>query len=335
MPWKQEKDPYRIWISEIILQQTRVAQGEAYYLRFIKRFPDVQSLAKAPEDEVLKLWEGLGYYSRARNLHHTAQFIMSHHQGKFPSSYEDILALKGVGEYTAAAISSFAYNLPHAVVDGNVIRVLSRVFGILEPFDTAGGKKYFRELAQVLLDKQHAGIYNQAIMDFGATICKPAAPLCNDCPFRNKCVAFRQDRVAELPLKKNKTAKQSRHLYYLVFRYKAEVYIGKRSETDIWKGLYQFPLIEGSRGQSIKQLRKTEPLKAVYAAISPACKFVDEETSQQLSHRNITARFVLIDCKSDPGPYLNEEYKAVSIQKLNTFAFPGVIRWFIARNELN
>jgi len=184
MPWKGEKDPYKIWLSEIILQQTRVEQGLEYYNRFVKVFPEINKLAKAPDKKIFKLWEGLGYYTRCRNLITTARFIVKEKKGVFPQTYEEIISLKGVGPYTAAAISSFAFNLPHAVVDGNVYRVLSRVFGIKKPVDSTEGKKYFNGLANELLSKEQPGIYNQAIMDFGAIICKPSSPLCTACVFR-------------------------------------------------------------------------------------------------------------------------------------------------------
>lgn len=204
MPWKGEKDPYKIWLSEIILQQTRVEQGLSYYNNFIKTFPDIQQLAKAKDEKIFKLWEGLGYYTRCRNLIASARFVAKEKKGKFPDSYEEIKALKGVGPYTAAAISSFAFNLPHAVVDGNVFRVLARVFGIDKPTDTTEGKKYFTQLAEELLDKKRPGLYNQAIMDFGAMICKPASPLCATCCFKKHCIAFQRDRINELPVKEKK-----------------------------------------------------------------------------------------------------------------------------------
>ena len=219
MPWKGEKDPYKIWLSEIILQQTRVEQGLAYYTNFIKTFPTVHQLAKAPDEKVFKLWEGLGYYSRCRNLLATARFISKELKGKFPDNYESIKALKGIGPYTAAAISSFAYNLPHAVVDGNVFRVLARVFGISKSIDSTEGKKQFTVLAEELLDKNHPGLYNQAIMDFGAVICKPAAPLCDTCVFKKECYAFRHNKVNALPVKEKKINIKKRWFYYLVLEY--------------------------------------------------------------------------------------------------------------------
>jgi len=209
MPWKGEKDAYKIWLSEIILQQTRVEQGWDYYNRFIERFPQIQLLADAKDEEVFKLWEGLGYYSRCKNLLATARFITQEKRGIFPSAYKDILHLKGVGPYTAAAIASFAFNLPHAVVDGNVSRVLSRFFGIATPIDSTAGKQEFTALAQALLDQQSPGIYNQAIMDFGATICKPQLPLCADCPLQAECTAFQTGKISDLPVKEKKLQKKA------------------------------------------------------------------------------------------------------------------------------
>ena len=211
LPWRDVNDPYKIWISEIILQQTRVAQGYDYFVRFINRFPDVKSLAAAKEDEVLKLWQGLGYYSRARNLHAAARSM----GGVFPRTYEGVRALKGVGDYTAAAICSFAYNMPYAVVDGNVYRVLARVFGIDTPIDSPSGKKEFSALAQELLDKKNSGDYNQAIMDFGATCCTPQSPQCGTCPMKRFCLAYKENLQDVLPVKSQKTKISARYFHYI------------------------------------------------------------------------------------------------------------------------
>ncbi|MGL6267505.1 MAG: A/G-specific adenine glycosylase, partial [Chitinophagaceae bacterium] len=204
MPWKGEKDPYKIWLSEIILQQTRVEQGWDYYNRFIDAFPSVNDLANAPDQVVFKLWEGLGYYARCRNLLHTARTISTEYKGSFPETYDEIITLKGIGPYTAAAISSFAFGLPYAVVDGNVLRVLSRVFGIQDPIDGKKGKDALTDMAEKLLDKKSPGLYNQAIMDFGAVICKPALPLCDTCPVQRVCVAHKKRLVDKLPVKSQK-----------------------------------------------------------------------------------------------------------------------------------
>lgn len=239
MPWKGEKDPYRIWLSEVILQQTRVEQGWAYYEKFVDQYPTVQALAAAPDDEVFKLWEGLGYYSRCRNLLHTARYIVNGLNAVFPKTYEGILALKGVGPYTAAAIASFAYNAPHAVVDGNVYRVLSRIFNDDTLIDSTEGKKHFARLAQTLLPKPQAGAYNQALMDFGATICTPY-PHCAACFFNTQCRAYSQQRQTLLPRKGKKITLRERYLFYLALQYHGEVAIRKRTTADVWQHLYEF-----------------------------------------------------------------------------------------------
>ena len=247
MPWKGEKDPYKIWISEIILQQTRVQQGLAYYNRFIEAWPNVKSLAKAKEQEVYKLWEGLGYYSRCRNLIASARYINDELDGRFPDTYEDILSLKGIGDYTAAAIASFAFNQPYAVVDGNVFRVLARFFGIQTPIDSTEGKKLFRSLANELIDKNNPAEYNQAIMDFGAVVCKPVLPLCSECPLQKKCVASQKNLVSLLPVKEKGIKIRQRFFNYLVVEHGDKIYIRQRTEKDIWQNLYEFILIETDR----------------------------------------------------------------------------------------
>jgi len=245
MPWKGEKNPYRIWLSEVILQQTRVDQGWSYYEKFIAAYPTIHDLAIAPEQQVFKLWEGLGYYSRCRNLIATAKKIDIEYKGQFPSTYEEILGLKGIGPYTAAAISSFAYRLPHAVVDGNVTRVLSRYFGEATPIDTTAGKRLFAALADSLLDKEQPDIYNQAIMDFGATVCLPRNPLCTDCVQRSDCKAQLKGLTAELPVKEKSIRKRTRWFYYFILETPdGQVYIHQRTQKDIWEGLYEFILWE-------------------------------------------------------------------------------------------
>ncbi len=240
LPWRDIKDPYKIWISEIILQQTRVAQGYDYFVRFIKRFPNVKTLAAAPEDEVMKYWQGLGYYSRARNLHAAAKSM----NGVFPTTYEVVRALKGVGDYTAAAICSFAYNMPYAVVDGNVYRVLSRVFGITTPIDSPAAKKQFTDLAQQLLDKKNPHDYNQAIMDFGATCCTPQTPQCLHCPMADFCVAFEKGLQDKLPVKVQKTKISTRYFHYIYVKQGACTWLHKRGAGDVWQDLYEPPLVE-------------------------------------------------------------------------------------------
>ena len=231
MPWKGEKDPYKIWLSEIILQQTRVDQGLAYYNRFVNVFPNIHVLAKAPEKKVLKLWEGLGYYSRCRNLILTAKHISKIFQGKFPDDFESISQLPGIGPYTASAICSFAYNQPYAVLDGNVFRVISRVFGITTPIDSTAGRKFFARLANELLSKEEPALYNQAIMDLGATICKPKLPLCNQCPFSSHCEARLHDAVSILPVKGKKLLRKKRFLNYIIAAHGNGFYVRERKKT--------------------------------------------------------------------------------------------------------
>ena len=250
LPWRESSDPYLIWISEIILQQTRVVQGYDYFIRFIKRFPDVTSLAEADEDEVMKFWQGLGYYSRARNLHAAARSM----NGVFPKTYPEVLALKGVGEYTAAAICSFAYNMPYAVVDGNVYRVLSRYLGIETPIDSTEGKKLFASLAGEFLDKSRPAVYNQAIMDFGAIQCTPQNPACLFCPLAGSCMALSKSMVAQLPVKQHKTKTTERFLNYIYVRAGACTFINKRTGNDIWKNLFELPLIETASSVTEEEL---------------------------------------------------------------------------------
>lgn len=252
LPWRNTKDPYRIWISEIILQQTRVVQGYTYYCRFIERFPDVRALAEAHEDEVMKMWQGLGYYSRARNLHEAARALAA--RGRLPETYEEVRAMKGVGDYTAAAVCAFAYDMPCAVVDGNVYRVISRWMGVDEPIDTAAGKKLFTALAGQLLDRDHPAVYNQAIMDFGALQCVPVSPDCLACPLSDSCVALRDGRVGELPVKVHKVKTSNRYFLYLYVRAGAYTFINKRGPGDIWQNLYEFPLIETQERKDTSEL---------------------------------------------------------------------------------
>ena len=247
LPWRETRDPYAIWLSEIILQQTRIEQGRPYWERFMHRWPTVEALAEASEDEVLRLWQGLGYYSRARNLHQAAKQILA--RGGFPTTLEGLRSLKGVGDYTAAAIGSFAFGLPAAVVDGNVYRVLARHYGIDTPINTTEGKKEFALLAQSLLPSDHSSfliphssLYNQALMDFGATHCTPSSPGCPSCPLQETCVAFREGRVNELPVKQRTLKIKERHLTYIYIRYRGETALHRRPAGDIWQGLYE-PLL--------------------------------------------------------------------------------------------
>jgi A/G-specific adenine glycosylase len=244
LPWRATRDPYLIWISEIILQQTRVAQGMPYYFRFTERFPDVKTLGEAPEDELMKFWEGLGYYSRARNLHIAAKSILKNYKGKFPVDYESIRNLKGVGDYTAAAIASIAFGLPYAAVDGNVERVLSRYFGIETSVHSANGKKIFRDLAREILLESDPGMHNQAMMELGALVCTPKNPDCPNCPLKLSCNAFLHGNVENLPLKQKSIKKNTRYFLFILMESTSQILIEKRTGSDIWRNLFQLPLVE-------------------------------------------------------------------------------------------
>ena len=325
MPWKGEKDPYKIWLSEIILQQTRVEQGLKYYEKFVTVFPTVEKLALATDEEVYKLWEGLGYYSRCKNLLQTARTIHFDHQGVFPSNYHDIIKLKGVGAYTAAAISSFAYNESHAVVDGNVQRVLARYFGITTPVDTAKGKSFYQQLAHGLLDKESPGVYNQAIMDFGATICKPQNPICHECVQQKECIAFTKNFVDMLPVKEKSLEKKKRWLYYFLIEINDKVYIRKRIEKDIWQNLHEFVLFE-SPGPIGEPFQKHSFLMMLFPNCTYEIKQISKLYQQQLTHQHIHGQFIIMRTTKEPAIH---DYTLVEKKKLRDYAFPKFINRFL------
>jgi A/G-specific adenine glycosylase len=321
MPWKGEKDPYRIWLSEIILQQTRVEQGLAYYQRFIETYPTISQLAAAPDQAVFKLWEGLGYYSRCRNLIHTARVIEKHKGGNFPGNYKDIISLKGIGPYTASAIASFAYNQPFAVLDGNVFRVLSRIFDIETPVDSTRGRSDFKNLADALLPATQAGIYNQAIMDFGAVICKPL-PLCADCFFNRHCAAFLTGKQLLLPVKGKKQVKKKRWFYYFIINSKESVLIRQRKAGDIWQSLFEPLLIETGKNSDLKTITAQFENESGYSSTDYHVNSINTQ-SQQLTHQQINFTFITIDVKIRKQP---AGYKWVPRKSFHSFAFPKYIR---------
>lgn len=333
LPWKGIDNPYFIWLSEIILQQTRVEQGTRYFHAFKDQYPTVHDLANASEDQVLKLWEGLGYYSRARNLHSTAKFISNNLDGVFPSDYDSILSLKGIGPYTAAAIASFAFGLPHAVVDGNVFRVLSRVFGIETPIDTTDGKKEFTHLAQLLLNKKKPGVYNQAIMDFGATVCTPKKADCNQCPFNSYCVAYKEQKIAVLPVKSKKLKKRTRHFNFLVFDTGSETLVQKRTEKDIWQGLYQFPLIDKQQNVEWSELTDHPIWQSLGLDVKQLKAKRSKPFQQLLTHQKIISTFWEIPC-SGFSLSKNSPFLVVNRKNLNKFAFPKSIDLYLNDNSL-
>lgn len=308
MPWRTTRDPYRIWLSEIILQQTRVEQGLPYYISFTDTFPTVHDLAKASEEQVLKLWQGLGYYSRARNLHACAQYIVNHLNGVFPNTYEGLLQLKGVGDYTASAIASICFNQPTAVVDGNVYRVLSRVFGIDTPINSTSGKKEFKALAQQLIDPERPADFNQALMEFGAIQCKPKNPYCLHCIFNERCVALQRNKIPELPVKLTKLRIKKRYFNYLVFRsVSGETQIQQRTQKGIWQGLYEFPLLElKEKEQSVLsdviRFRKSVYLQKATqdVRVNSITRYNDQPYVHKLSHQHLITTFWIVDVLEIP-----------------------------------
>lgn len=337
MPWKGERDPYKIWLSEIILQQTRVEQGLPYYEKFIAAYPTVSHLADASQDEVLKNWEGLGYYSRARNMHATAKYIAGELAGRFPDTYAGIRALKGVGDYTAAAIAAFAYDLPHAVLDGNVYRVLARFFGIGTSIDTPAAKKEFSALAATLLDTARPGAYNQAIMDFGATHCTPRQPACATCPLQKHCVAFKTGQVSELPVKSKAAEKKDRFFAYAVFYHGDHTWVRQRAGKDIWQNLYEFPLLELPVLPADTGALPGLLLNHCFPQGAPPgarVRGISRPYRQTLTHRIITAVFCEIDLpkKTEVAGFqknILENYQRIEHVKLKKIlALPRIIDWF-------
>ena len=328
LPWRKSNDPYIIWLSEIILQQTRVNQGLPYFEKFVKNYPRVQDLAKAKEDKVLKDWEGLGYYSRARNLHATAKHVSENLNGDFPRKYDELIKLKGVGSYTAAAISSFVAGEPRAVLDGNVFRVLSRYFAIGTPINTTAGKKEFEQLAKEMLDVNSVADYNQAIMEFGAVQCTPKSPNCQNCVLNESCAAFAKGQVADFPVKEKKKYDRQRYLTYLLINSGGEIAVQQRVEKDIWRQLFQFPLIEGDAHLNPDEI--IESIKQQGLLI----KEVVDLKPHKLSHQTIHCRIVLIDVQRKLKLSIAEDAQWVAKEKLVDYAFPKPLRAYLDRKQL-
>lgn len=324
LPWRHTNNPYKIWLSEIILQQTQVIQGLNYYLKFTENFPTVIDLANAPEDKVMRLWQGLGYYSRARNLHASAKIIKENYQGKFPNNYEAIKALKGVGDYTAAAISSFAFGLPHAVVDGNVYRVLSRLFNMDISINSSQGKKEFQFLADELLNKKQPALHNSAIMEFGALWCKPQNPKCEECPLQENCLAFEKDTVQLLPVKDKKIKIKIRHLHYFIFNYKDTIYIQKRTEKDIWQNLYEFFLIETQNETGAEVMLKNKELNSLVKDFEVTS--ITQTKKHILSHQHLYGTFYELKIKT---PLKNNNLLKIKRSDLNKFGVPQLITKYL------
>lgn len=325
LPWRQTNDPYQIWLSEIILQQTRVVQGKPYYEAFLSHFPTVFDLASANEEQVLKLWQGLGYYSRARNLHTTAKYVVNELKGVFPLTYKDLLSLKGVGEYTAAAIASFSYNEPIAVVDGNVFRVLSRVFGITSDIAITNTKKEFQQVAQELLPESNPAIFNQAIMEFGALQCVPKSPDCSTCVFNDSCFALEKNCIDELPVKSKKTKVTNRYFNYLIIRDDNDDFVVlKREDKGIWFNLYEFTLLENLQKKNLEEI-----IEEIQIKFNPKEIILknEKELVHKLSHQHLHIHFFELK--------LNHKIEnALSIEEVVKLPFPIVIHNFIASNYL-
>ncbi len=328
LPWKADKDPYRIWVSEIILQQTRVEQGLPYFERFIDRYPDLMTLAATSEDALMKVWEGLGYYRRAKHMLMAAREIALTHGGVFPQSYDAIRNLKGVGSYTASAIASFAFDLPFVVIDGNAIRVITRLYGITGTVSETKTRNQIAEIAELLLDKHRPAAFNQAIMDFGALHCKPTNPSCLVCPLANDCQAYQENQVALIPVKKARKQKRGRHFYYLVPVFKDQVYIRKRTDGDIWPNLFEFLLFESNGPQKWATILPELDLP-ICRSSSQARKY-----KQILSHQIIHAEFLIAELETDASILRNLNYTAVKTKKIRNFAFPKVIDCFLADKDV-
>ncbi len=331
LPWREESDPYRIWVSEIILQQTRVQQGLDYYTRFIGRFPDIRSLAEAEEQEVLKYWQGLGYYTRARNLHAGARYLWENYGAFFPDTYDEILKIKGVGAYTAAAIASFAFGLPYPVVDGNVLRVLARIFGVEAPVDTAAGRKKVEDLAAGLIPLDQAATFNQAMMDFGALQCVPQHPDCVNCPFSGECYACLHGMQSELPYKQHKTRQRERYFHYWVLRNGEGFFLHRREAKDIWQGLYEFPLTESERPLSESELIEKQNFIDVSFLREQLPLCVSGEYRHVLSHQVLHARFVEVFL---PDTIQVADAVRVSLSELSSYPVPRLLEKYLVEARL-
>lgn len=329
LPWRNNPSPYEVWISEVILQQTRVNQGMDYYLHFTKKWPTVNDLAQASEEEVLKMWQGLGYYSRARNLHHCAKQVVEQYKGEFPSDFEKLKQLKGIGNYTAAAIASIAYNLPHAVVDGNVYRVLARLFDINTPININEGQKLFAQLADELLNRNQPGLHNQALMEFGALHCTPKNPNCLLCPLQAQCLAFAHQTVMLRPVKLAKTKISTRYFNYLILRINDGLYLHKRSDNDIWKNLYDFPCIESQKPMTVEEVIASEAFLQLiennpFTIIKSSPIF-----THKLTHRTILAHFIEIKLEKELLQIQTNDLFLARETELGSFPIPRLIDLYL------
>ena len=333
LPWRSNPTPYYVWLSEIILQQTRVNQGLDYFNRFVERWPSLKELSEASEEEVLKMWQGLGYYSRARNLHKCARQITENHNGIFPSDFETLRKLQGIGNYTAAAIASIAFDQPNAVVDGNVYRVLSRLYDIDTPINIENGVKLFAQLAEEMLDRQHPGRHNQALMEFGALQCQPKNPDCAQCPLQSHCLAFAHHTTDQRPVKEKKLKIKTRHFHYLVFKTPNKgIYLRKRKNNDIWKNLYDFPCIESDNNMTIEEIIGCEEFKKLMSDQNFQIVRVSHPYTHKLTHQTIVATFIEIKI-FDFLPLIQTNDILLTFEnELGTFPVPKLIDNYLTNN---
>lgn len=333
LPWRGIDNPYYIWLSEIILQQTRIEQGRSYYERFVTEYPTVRHLAEASEEQVLKSWQGLGYYSRARNLHEAARYIAFDLGGRFPNTYEGILSLKGVGRYTAAAIASFAFGLPYPVIDGNVYRFIARMYRIYIPIGTNQAYKEFEQRLQLLIDRERPGVFNQAMMDYGSMYCKPVGCDCDNCIFRQECMAYRDGVVAELPIRRQPVKIKERFFYYFDIRWSQPspaIVVQQRGEGDIWQGLYELPLYETER--PIAEAELEERLGGVlqrWLGQVPKKMVVGPCMTHQLTHRTIKAQFIRMIFDSKPAK-MQEKMRIVGLSELKSLPISRLIDRYLS-----
>ncbi len=329
LPWRNDPSPYEVWISEIILQQTRVNQGMDYYLRFTKKWPTVNNLAQASEEEVLKMWQGLGYYSRARNLHHCAKQVVEEYGGQFPADFEKLKQLKGIGDYTAAAIASIAYNLPHAVVDGNVYRVLARLYDIDTPININEGQKLFAQLADELLNREQPGLHNQALMEFGALHCTPKNPNCLLCPLQAQCLAFAHQTVMLRPVKLAKTKVTTRYFNYLILKINDSVYLHKRIGNDIWKNLYDFPCIESQKPMTVAEVVTSETFLQLIENNTFTIIKTSPVFTHKLTHRTLLAQFIEIKLEQELLQIQTKDLFLAHETELGSFPIPRLIDLYL------
>ena len=330
LPWRDCGDPYKVWVSEVMSQQTRIEAMKPYYDNWMRLFPTLEELAKASEDEVVHAWQGLGYYSRARNLHAAAKSIMEQFGGVFPREYKEILSLKGIGEYTAAAIVSFVWNKPYPVVDGNVYRVLSRLYAVDTPIDSTLGKKQFAELAALVMNPKYAGTHNQAIMEFGALQCVPQNPDCEVCPLKECCMAYASGNVQAFPVKQNKTKTRPRYFHYLYIIYKGQTWLSRRGKKDIWEGLYEFPLIETAEPMDFAGLQQTEAYRKLFDGAGRMNVSVDmSEVKHVLSHQVLYTTFYRVEIEKVTDA-LNS-YLAVPYEDIERYAVPRLVHIYLEK----